>query len=580
MATLRPLVEEKIEAEGAFAEGPAPGDVREVAIGIDLGTTNSSAAYFDRLSRAARVLHLETGAVRTRLPSVVWFDQASGELAVGDRARRAAALYPDAVKAEFKRDMPHAASVGYRLGNPDTGTTREETPLSLSTAVLREIKRRSERELSKELGAPVRVRRAVVTVPANFPEEATAATMQAARDAGFEEVKLLDEPTAAALAYALHEDTSTGTRIVVFDFGGGTLDCSMLSSPGDDGKPFKVANPCGDPALGGKDFDAVLTRLLADQVQAQSRRPIEEGPFDVLSDEDLGISARKRGLWAARLKEEAERIKVVLGELESESFSISSEELVDYDNTPLDVNGEVSRDAFEAATQGLIERAIGVLERTLTEAGIAAADVDRLVLVGGTTLIPAVEAAITRKLGTRPYKNVDRLTAVAQGAAIYEFLTAPRPVEDGAATGKVADERTWIDVLATHNFGVRFRHNRLDRLIAKNTRLPCTPAMQTYQPVSLDAEQVVVALYQYDDSLIKRAEARQKETGAYEVVVEPEDIDTHHATEIGSVIVEAPRDANRAIDVTFTMDDNRILSVAVRRQHDGHTFPLQIARTT
>src|SRR5438067_2211170 len=121
-----------------------PDGGREVAIGIDLGTTNSSAAYFDSRTKAVRVVLLETGMIRERLPSVVWYDQKNDQLVVGDRARRARMIYPDAARAEFKRDMPHASRASYRLGDPRDGKVREETPQSLSTIVLEEIKRRSE----------------------------------------------------------------------------------------------------------------------------------------------------------------------------------------------------------------------------------------------------------------------------------------------------------------------------------------------------------------------------------------------------------------------------------------------------
>lgn len=542
------------------------GDELAIPIGIDLGTTNSSAAYVSPETGKVETIPLETSAPRERIPSVVFFDQEKGIYVVGDQARRRAFRNDRAVRAEFKREMPHASIAHYDLGDPDKGEVRRETPQTLSAIVLREIRERSERELSERHKRPVRIRRAVITVPANFPEEAPAATMAAAKDAGFEDVQLLDEPTAAAIAYALHRAPEV-KKIVVFDWGGGTLDCSILASETDDKKPFRVANAAGDPHLGGKDFDDALVAILAQRVAEQSRRPREEGPFDVLSSEDIGISANKRALWRTHLKERAEQIKMQLSEVDEAEFTIDSDALVDHDGEPLAVSGAVTRDEFEAATRDKIDAAIAVLRNSLAEAELSAGDIDRVVLVGGTTLMPAVRAAIVASLGIEPFADIDRLTAVAQGAAAYELLTRPGGKDDDSA-------RDLIVPLASHHFGVRVGLDQLDTLILKNAELPSAPVTRTYLPLHTDARQVSIPLCQYDDTVVRRAPKGELPR------IEDADLDGRppKVYEIGRVVVDDLTGENRAVDVTFEMDRNRILSITVKRQADGREYPLVIDR--
>lgn len=581
MAGLELWLDERIdEVEKKHAES-SDSEPLSIAIGIDLGTTNSSASFFNTNPGVKRpdVIYLEMGAIRERLPSVVWFDQRNDRILVGDPAYRMAALRPLEVKAEFKRDMPKASSVTYTLGEKEGART--ETPTSLSAMILKEIRIRAEKALTERHSRPVSVTTAVITVPANFPEEAPAATMDAAKAAGFTDVHLIDEPTAAALAYALLEGTPPGKKILVFDFGGGTLDASILSTPGDDGRPFKVTNSCGDAELGGKDFDTALVGHLAASVAAASRRPAEDGPFDVLSDEDIGINMNKRYRWRAALKDEAERVKVALTETESADFSFASDDLVDFDGAPLTVSGTVTRKEFEDLVKPLIERATRILQRTLDEAKLEKADIDRLVLVGGTTKVPVVVQAVRDFLGQGPYRNVDPLTAVAQGAAVYGFLlTSVAPKEDAkdGETPKDGEKREVVssplELRTSHNFGVRWGLDKLDTLIPKNEPLPSSSAPQSYGPARADSDEVVVPLYQYDDSLVSRA---GKDGGP--ITLTGPDFDERRAYEIGQVHVTGLTGSNRAIDVTFTMDENRILSVVVRRQSDGREFASKIERT-
>jgi molecular chaperone DnaK len=538
---------------------------RGPVLGIDLGTTNSSAAILSLDTKRPEAVYLEDDLIRTRLPSVVWFDQANDRMVVGVQARRAATRYPHAVRAEFKRDMPYASATFWTLG--EGASARQETPETLSAIMLAEIRRRAEASLAGEGEAPVVLDRAVITVPAAFPETASAATLAAATAAGFTDVKLLDEPTAAALAYALDKGEEI-SRIVVFDFGGGTLDCSILTVPGEGDKPFRVSDPVGDDQLGGKDFDEAVVRLLADRVIAASRRPPEQGPFDVLSDDDLGISTNKRARWRATLKEQAEALKHQLTDLEEASFTISSDELVDYDGKPLEVSGTITRDAFNAATAPLVERAMQILRRTLGEAGLVPGDVDRLVLVGGTTKIPAVEQAIATEFGFKPYGDVDRLTAVAQGAAIFGFI-------DDVPVGETSmDSAGAIDVLASHNLGVLVGLTRLDTLIRKNDTLPTPPVTRTYQPMREDAAQVVIRVRQYDETVAARGDGDDMPD------VHDDDFTSspQRVFELGTVAVEVLPGPQREIDVTFTMNRNRALEVVVRRQSDGVEFPLSIQR--
>jgi molecular chaperone DnaK len=529
------------------------GDILQIPIGIDLGTTNSSAAYRHPRTGEIKAVRLEASSSPYRLPSVVYYNQEQDRIVVGDAARNAMVARPASVKAEFKRDMPRASQVTYTLGDPSRGPVRTETPESLSAIVLSTIRERAERAISEDLGSPVEITEAVVTVPASFPEMGPAATEAAARAAGFTAIRLIDEPTAAALTYLQDADPQK-MRILVFDWGGGTLDCSLLTTTGERERPFRVEHPTGDPALGGKDFDQAIVDILADRVAAASSKPAESGPFDVFSDGDIGISLGKRLQWRARLKEEAERIKERLSSETEVDFTIASPDLVDIGNTPLALHGMITRATFEEATGDLIARAMGVLRRTLDAAGVAGEELDRLVLVGGTTRMPAVETAIRAELGIGPYGGVDPLTAVAKGAALYSIVEPP-------------------PLFASHNFGVRTGFNVLHTLIRKNAPLPSPPVTHSFHPLHPGATAVVIPLVQFDDELVRRAAGEA-------VRLRPEDLDPPAplAFDIGHLKVEGLTGNIRAVDVTFEMDASRILRVTVRRQSDGHIMHHTIDR--
>ncbi|MBL9118604.1 MAG: Hsp70 family protein [Phycisphaerae bacterium] len=406
----------------------------EPIVGIDLGTTNSLVAICD--AAGPRILTDEDG--EALLPSVVRFDERGAVTVVGRAARESAVEFPLATVYSAKRLMGRSAAeleslrgrLPYRVVAGPRGVAAIEiptvvgprviTPQEVAAHVLERLRRVAERHLGQS------VQRAVITVPAYFDDAQRQATRDAARIAGLEAVRIINEPTAASLAYGLGHarragradlaDASKPERIAVFDFGGGTFDVSILelsreSTAGQgsadaslsgerSGELFQVLSTAGDTALGGDDLDRAIIDLLVGELQARFGTSIELPP-----------AARQA------LRRFAEGAKVALSSQESTRLAISIGEGRSHERV-------LTRDEFERLAAPYIERTLRCCRRALTDAGLSPEAIDRVVMVGGSTRIPAVRTAVEGLFGTRPYTALDPDQVVALGAAVQAAIIA------------------------------------------------------------------------------------------------------------------------------------------------------------
>ncbi len=352
--------------------------------GFDLGTSNSAAAIFD--GDRPQVVRNAAGATVT--PSVVRIDR-SGRVTVGARARRFLEQDPDNTASEFKRLMGTAQAIGF----PAAGVSR--SPEQLSAELLRALRA----DVADQTG--VTIERAVISVPALFELPQSAATSEAARLAGFDRVELLQEPIASALAAGWRADDEAGGVWLVYDLGGGTFDCSLLETR--DGLLRVVAHD-GDNFLGGRDFDWALTEHLAAELAARG------GPR--LERRDPAHAGALRMLRVA-----AEDAKIELSRAETAQVTLAQPLVIG--GAEIDVDLAIDRATLERICAPLVERSLDVCARLLAGHGLGAGQLARIVLVGGPTVMPAVRAAVARRLDAPLAEHVDPMTLVAQGAAIY-----------------------------------------------------------------------------------------------------------------------------------------------------------------
>jgi molecular chaperone DnaK len=423
--------------------GPPLKAKEDVAVGIDLGTTYSLVAHLDAQGRPVCV-HNSHGDVLT--PSAVLFDP-DGAI-VGKAALHASVSDPDRIAECVKRDMGQKA---YRkkINGEDM------PPEVISSLILRALKGDAERKL----GRPVT--KAVITVPAYFEETRRRATMDAGKLAGLDVLDIINEPTAAAIAYGYHLgfldrgcslQGDKPLRVLVFDLGGGTFDVTIVEIQGTD---FTALATDGDVNLGGKDWDERLIHLAADRFQAQVQEDPRDNPYSL---QELSISAES----AKRTLTERKKAAVHINHLGRR------------------LRIEVTRDEFEEATAALTERTRLTTEIVVRQAGLAWADLDRVLLVGGATRMPAIRRMLRELTGKVPEASLSPDEAVAHGAALYAELLAPRP---GGEPAKFT-----MTNVNSHSLGVLGRAVRDGRkinkiLIPRNSPLPrtVTKEFRTYR---------------------------------------------------------------------------------------------------
>ena len=463
------------------------------AVGIDLGTTNSVVCV---LEGGDPVVVPNAEGSRTT-PSVVAFSR-DDEVLVGEVAKRQAITNPDRTIRSVKRRMGKNWTVDI--------TDRSYTAQEISARVLMKLKRDAEEYLGDT------VTQAVVTVPAYFDDAQRTATQEAGQIAGLEVLRIINEPTAAALAYGLDKETSDQT-ILVFDLGGGTFDVSVLELG--EGV-FEVKSTSGDTNLGGDDWDEAVIEWLVGSFKG-----------------DHGVDLSKDPMAMQRLKEAAEKAKIELSQTQSTQVNLPF--ITATDQGPLHLDYSLSRAKFQELTEALLERCRGPFEQAVSDAGLDSGAVDHVVLVGGSTRMPAVAELVTAMTGREPNKTVNPDEVVAIGAAI----------QAGVLKGEVKDVLL-LDVTPL-SLGIETKGGVMTTLIERNTTIP-TRKSEIFTTAEDGQPSVEIHVLQGEREMA----AYNKTLGKFQLVDLP----------------PAPRGMPQ-IEVTFDIDANGIVHVSAKDQATG-----------
>ena len=480
-------------------------------IGIDLGTTNSCVAVME--GKSARVIENAEGARTT--PSQVAFTE-SGERLVGQPAKRQAVTNPEATLFAIKRligrrnDDPMVEKdkklVPYKIVKGDNGDawvdvrSEKYSPSQVSAFILQKMKETAESYLGEK------VTEAVITVPAYFNDSQRQATKDAGRIAGLNVLRIINEPTAAALAYGM--DKKSSGVIAVYDLGGGTFDVSVLEIG--DGV-FEVKSTNGDTFLGGEDFDARVMDYLADEFKKES-----------------GIDLRKDKLALQRLKEAAEKAKIELSS--SMQTEVNLPFITADASGPKHLNIKLTRAKLEALVEDLIQRTVEPCKKALKDAGLKASEIQEVILVGGMTRMPKVQEVVKQFFGREPHKGVNPDEVVAIGAAI----------QAGVLKGEVKDVLL-LDVTPL-SLGIETLGGVFTRLIDRNTTIP-TRKSQVFSTAEDNQTAVTIRVFQGEREMA----ADNKLLGQFDLVGIP----------------SAPRGVPQ-VEVTFDIDANGIVNVSAK----------------